>query len=123
MYIKSESYLLTFGTCKSARIAQLGEGLPAYPPSNPTPRYSSQREMEEWLAKEERRKKMGKVVPGKRLLSRVEPQKEEEGEGGAVFKRQLFVLQDLNNSRINEQNRMCYQKVFGPETNRVKGNE
>lgn len=68
-------------------------------------------------------KKIGKVVPGEGLLSRVEPQKEEEGEGGAVFKRQLFVLQDLNNSRINEQNRMCYQKVFGPETNRVKANE
>lgn len=42
--------------------------------------------------------------------------------GGAVFKRQLFVLEVWNNSRIDVQNRVLYYKVFGCDTNRTKGN-
>lgn len=46
----TSSYLLTFGTCKSARIAQLGK---AYTPPHS---HSSQREREEWFRREERKK-------------------------------------------------------------------
>lgn len=76
--IRSESYLLTFGTCKSARITQLGQPCPLLSP-NPftTPHKEKGRS-----GLGGRREKNGKVLIGGRLVGWSHKKNNEEEEMG-----------------------------------------